>query len=120
MYPDMRALEELERLDRISLNTNRSNWERDNKRALKIISLNCRSLNKHFKDISSDEQLMKSDIIALQETWVKKGHTMVETQLKGYKETWAIRSNRKGGGASLEEFTIQKFNTFINNICEAV
>ena len=68
MYPDMRALEELERLDNISMNRNKNEWENDSKSALRITSLNCRSLKKHFLDISNDEQLLKSDIIALQET----------------------------------------------------
>ena len=100
MYPDMRALEELERLDRISLNTNRSNWERDNKRALKISSLNCRSLNKHFKDISSDEQLPKSDIIALQETWLEDDDVNENFNIPGY----ILHLNSKGRGKGIATY----------------
>ena len=77
MYPNMKALDELERLDKISQNKNPSDWEKDDKTALKISSLNCRSLNKHYRDIVADAQLLKSDIILLQETWLED-HTQIE------------------------------------------
>ena len=44
---------------------------------MKISSLNCRSLNKHYKDILSDSLLLKSDIILLQETWLED-HVHIE------------------------------------------
>ena len=59
MYPNMQALEELERLDKISLNKNPTRWEQDTVKAMKITSLNCRSLNKHFHDVESDELIKK-------------------------------------------------------------
>ena len=69
MYPNLKALEELERLNKISKNENPSDWEKEDKDAIKISSLNCRSLKKHIDDIISDSLLLKSDLIALQETW---------------------------------------------------
>ena len=39
MYPNTKALEELERLDKISLNKNPSIWEKEDNKALKISSL---------------------------------------------------------------------------------
>jgi exonuclease III len=77
MYPNMKALEELDRLDKISQNKNPSDWEKEDQDSLKISSLNCRSLNKHYKDILSDSLLLKSDIILLQETWLED-HTHTE------------------------------------------
>ena len=71
MYPNQQALKELWRLEEISLNNNPSEWERNGSGVLNISSLNCRSLKKHFEDISSDELLLKSDIICLQETWLE-------------------------------------------------
>ena len=71
MYPNQQALKEFERLETISLNNNPSEWEKDDSGFLKISSLNCRSLKKHFIDISSDDLLLKSDIICLQETWLE-------------------------------------------------
>ena len=63
MYPDMRAVFELERLNKISMNQNPGKWEKDNKEVIKVSSVNCRSLIKHHKDISTDDILLKSDII---------------------------------------------------------
>jgi exonuclease III len=65
----LRALEEPKRLDLISLNKNPTKWEEEDIHTLKISSLNCRSLRKHHEDISYDALLLKSDFIALQETW---------------------------------------------------
>ena len=41
MYQNWKALEELERLDKISLNKNPSGWEKEDQGALKLSSLNC-------------------------------------------------------------------------------
>ena len=70
MYPNMRALDELERLNKISQNNNPTDWEKKDKDAIKVSSLNCRSLRKHHQDILSDTLLLKSDIITLQEIWL--------------------------------------------------
>ena len=68
MYPLPIALNELQRLEVISMNRNLTEWEEANRNSLKITSLNCRSLKKHFEDILNDDLLMKGDIICLQET----------------------------------------------------
>ena len=62
MYPNLNALEELDRLEQISQNNNPTKWEREDSEALKVSSLNCRSLKKHHEDILSDS--------LLQETWL--------------------------------------------------
>ena len=61
---------ELKRLDNISINKNLSPWEKHDNKAIKISSLNCRSLKKHYEDILTDKLLLKSDLITLQETWL--------------------------------------------------
>ena len=48
MHPNSKALEELERLNSISLNYNPSEWCKVNDGELRISSLNCRSLKKHY------------------------------------------------------------------------
>ena len=58
MYPSQQALKELERLEEISQNKNLSTWETDGSGLLKISSLNCTSLNKHYPDIASDALLL--------------------------------------------------------------
>ena len=100
MYPNLKALEELERLDQISLNNNPTDWEQEDKEAIKIISLNCRSLNKHFKDITSDEQLLKGDIIALQETWLEDDTLIEDFDIPGYN----LHLNSRGRGKGLATY----------------
>ena len=96
MYPNPRALEELARLDKISRNENPSEWEKEGKEGLKISSLNCRSLNKHYEDIISDENLLKSDIIALQETWLEDDTVLEDLEIPGY--TLHLNSYGRGKG----------------------
>ena len=83
MYPNLRALEELERLDKISKNNNPTEWEKDDKGAIKISSLNCRSLRKHHKDILSDALLCKSDMISLQEIWLETDEIREDLKIPG-------------------------------------
>ena len=59
---------ELERLKEISINENPTDWQRLNKKAVKVASLNCAGLKPHFLDIQADKHLMKADIIHLIET----------------------------------------------------
>ena len=92
----MQALEELERLDKISLNKNPTRWEQDTVKAMKITSLNCRSLNKHFHDIETDELILKSGLIALQETWLDNDETRDDLEILGYK--LHLNSSGKGKG----------------------
>ena len=96
MYPNLRALEELERLDKISQNNNPTEWEKDDKGAIKISSLNCRSLRKHHKDILSDALLCKSDMISLQEIWLETDEIREDLIIPGY--DLYLNSNGKGKG----------------------
>ena len=57
MYPITKALAELERLNDISLNKNPTDWEKDESQYVKISSLNCRSLKKHYQDIKAETWL---------------------------------------------------------------
>ena len=81
IYPNKRALEELEILDKISLNSNPTNWEKEDKGTIKISSLNCRSLKKHHQDILSDTLLCKSDMITLQEIWLESDEITEELKI---------------------------------------
>ena len=60
------ALKEFERLNKVCLN----NIPPEDQE-LKIASLNTYSLKKHWEDIKSDHHLTSSDIICIQETWLK-------------------------------------------------
>ena len=105
MYPNPNALAELERLDSISLNRNPSNWDKMQSDVIKISSLNCRSLKKHYDDIISDSILLKSDLITLQETWLEESESCEGLNIPGYKlET--VRCGRGKGIATYYKKTI--------------
>ena len=97
MYPHHEALKELERLEEISKNRNPTNWEIHDPDTIKISSLNCRSLTKHFDDIKSDHLLLKSDLIALQETWIYDDIATKDLQLGNYH----LHLNSKGRGKGI-------------------
>ena len=100
MYPNKRALQELERLEIKSLNQNPTNWEKENnKKQLKISSLNCRSLKKHIDDIKSDKDLLKSDIICLQETWLENNTMSDDFQIENFE--LHLNSNGRGKGIAI-------------------
>ena len=62
------ALQELERLDKISINKNPTPWDQDIPGTLKIMSLNCAGMRAHKEDIVQDNRVLKADIIHLIET----------------------------------------------------
>jgi exonuclease III len=86
----------LERLDKISQNNNPTDWEKDDNYAIKISSLNCRSLRKHHQDILSDALLCRSDMITLQEIWLESDEIREELKIPNY--DLHLKSNGKGKG----------------------
>ena len=100
MFPNLRALAELERLNSISQNQNPTDWEKEDTGALKIYSLNCRSLKKHYSDIIVDDHLLKSDIILLQETWLGENEPADNFSIPGFE----LHLNSYGKGKGLAIF----------------
>ena len=100
MFPNMQALAELERLDKISLNRNLTKWEQYTSNTLKIFSLNCRSLNKHFYDIEIDDLILRSDLIGLQETWLNNDENRQSLKIPGYE----LHLNSYGKGKGLATY----------------
>ena len=99
MYPHQGALQELKRLENISMNRNLTAWQEEKENTLKISSLNCRSLMKHHEDIISDDLLLKSDMICLQETWLEDDTLLDELQIPDYK--LHLNSNGRGKGIAI-------------------
>ena len=100
------ALNALDRLEDKSLNRNLTEWEKKNSNEIKISSLNCRSLKKHFDDITSDDLIMKGDLICLQETWLEMEDREENFQIPGF----ALHLNSKGRGKGIA--TYYKENIF--------
>ena len=63
-----KALNELQRLENISINRNLTVCMKNQRNVLKIATLNCAGLEAHIEDIRVDEKLLIADIILLQET----------------------------------------------------
>ena len=89
------GLEELRRLERISINKNPTPWNKQTESTIKIASLNCAGLGAHFIDIEADEKLLEADIIHLSETSLEEqqGHQL---SLPGYKQHLVNIGNGKG------------------------
>ena len=96
LYACRRALEELERLNRISRNNNPSDWEKDNELKLKVSFLNCHSLAAKIQDIKADNFLQKSDVICLSETWLKSDNVSAYLEIPSYDIALNSYSNGKG------------------------
>ena len=97
MYPNLQALEELKRLEEISINKNPTRWEQLSDDELRVGSLNCRSLKKHHADIITDKDLLLCDIICLEETWLETGDHTEDLDIPGYQ----LHSNFSGRGKGI-------------------
>ena len=107
MYPHKQALEELERLKNISMNNNPTEWEKEDTENFKIYSLNCRSLKKHFPDILSDEMMMKSDVICLQETWLEDDKPTENLNIPNYEVHFNSQGKGKGIAIYFKKNTVR-------------
>ena len=96
LYPSQKALRELERMNKISINNNPDPWSKATDNTLKIASLNCAGLRAHFNDIKTDDKLQKADIIHLVETSLTKEENIEEFTLEGYAKTFINIGNGKG------------------------
>ena len=96
MYPSSIALTEMERLEAISKEKENPVSNNDQKKSLKICSLNCRSLKKHFDDILFDEDLSSSDIVCIQETWIEESDDLEQFQIKGFDKHFNSKGKGKG------------------------
>ena len=93
MYPSIIALKETERLRQVSTKHDDEKQFGD----LKISSLNCRSLKKHFQDICSDNDILTSDIICCQETWIDDDYDDLEQyQIEDYRSHFINMGRGKG------------------------
>ena len=106
-YADQHALEELERLDSVSVNKNPPLWEQTIPGSYKICSFNIRSLNEHLEDIKCDPIIRYSDIICLNETWLLNDDDIDSFKVHNYD----LHLNSVGHGKGLAVYyDAKKFN----------
>ena len=89
MKPWMDALEEMHRLDVKDLS-------KVSECPFKLSSMNILSLTAHFEDLSSDADLNSSDVLCLQETWLKPDDSLEEMTLP--QKQLCANSVRRGAG----------------------
>ena len=82
------------------------NWDQMSHGALKIISLNIRSLRKHFFDVLSDSILMKADILSFNETHLTEHDNSSAFEIPNYVGYYA----NKGKGAGVAIYVSAKIN----------
>ena len=93
-----KALEELTKMNRKSINENPIPWKQENENYIKIASLNCMNLSANYEDIVRDKTLMKSTLIALSETWLEQKTVM---NINGYRAHF----NSVGPGKGIAIYT---------------
>ena len=98
LYPSEKALREVERMNRVSINENPDPWSKKTDNTLKIVSLNCAGLKAHFQDIQTDDRLNKADIIHLVETSLNEEEDEQAFTLDGYEQKFIKTGNGKGIG----------------------
>ena len=98
IYADPRALNELERLERVSINNNPTKWEKQE--GVNIFSLNCQSLIPKIKHIREDPVVRQSDVICLGETWLHSDWRDDNLEINGYQ----LHTNSVGKGRGLATY----------------
>ena len=61
----------MKRLEDKALNLQETKWDKPDCGLIRLSSLNTRSLLQHKEDLESDQFIIKSDIILIQETWLE-------------------------------------------------
>ena len=93
IYCSSEAKEEVMKLRRRAINLQETTWEREEKGLVKICTLNVRSLLQHQQDLEMEACIMNSQILAMQETWLKKDPHF---QIAGYSHQHFINAYSKG------------------------
>ena len=100
IYPIPKALEEMERLEKVCLNNNPSVWDSESTfNITKICFLNARSIKDKFANIISDYSLQQSDVIILAETWLQEQIENNGYQLKNFHTH--LNSSGRGKGIAV-------------------
>ena len=96
IYPSQKALIELERMNKRSLNENPNSWNKAEESTIKIASLNCAGLQVHFEDMKTDDKLLKADIVHLVETSLEREDNVENFDLEGYMKIFSSIGKGKG------------------------
>ena len=96
LHHSEKSLQESLRLQKASINSNPTSWEKKEKDTFKIAMLNCSGLRAHILDIKADTQLLQADIIHLVETSIEQDSPTKDLELEGYISYFHNISKGKG------------------------
>ena len=82
LYADKKALEEVQRLEAISINKNPSLWNKHDASLTKIAFLNIQSIQNKMDWIASDHSLQQATCMFISETWLDRNDSGIS--LPGY------------------------------------
>ena len=92
-----KSLQELKRLEKMSINANPTDWENKHENeTLKIAMLNCAGLRAHILDIKADNFILQADVIHLVETSLENDSSTNDLELEGYTSYFYNISKGKG------------------------
>ena len=84
IYGNPDAIEELNKMNKISVNENPSQWKDTRLAQTRIGILNCGSLRPKFEHIKADDNFAISDVIGLTETWLWENEDKSIFELLGF------------------------------------
>ena len=101
-------MNELQRLQKISINRNPTLWHKRDSSSVKIASVNCCGLLPHLRDIRNDWKLLNGDILHLLETSLPVEIDTQGIKIYGYSSHFIKVGNGKGIGAFTKEILQHK------------
>ena len=112
IYPSSKALKELERMNKVSLNNNPSPWNKTMENSVKILSMNCAGLKPHYDDLKNDAKIKRADVIYLVETSLSEEDDLENFPLSGY----TIDGIKAGAGKGITSYFNHKMFKLDNKI----
>jgi len=103
---EKKSLEELKRLERISINRNPTPWNAPTLGSINIASLNCMGLRAHHQDLLVDYKLLKADILQLSETSLTTETDLDSMAIPGFESYHTVVSNGKGISTYFKETSV--------------
>ena len=98
IYPSKKALKELERLNKVSINSNPTVWNQIESQEIRILSMNCAGIKHHYKDIQRDATVLKADAIHFLEISLDSQDDDDQFPLDGYTKNFSKAGAGKGIG----------------------
>ena len=100
VYGNADAIEELEKMNKISVNENPTRWYDTKNSQTRICVLNCGSMRSKLNHISSDTTILLSDVICLTETWIWNNENEEFFKIEGFVE----HHNAQGRGQGISVY----------------